>query len=121
MQGLAQYVTVHAYEFNDEHAPSPEFPQLNFPLGAFHSADVQYLFNRLGVPAPFTPDQQRLSQSMIAYWTQFARSGDPNSPGQPSWAPYDPATDERLSLVAPVPQIESGFATDHKCAFWDPR
>ena len=62
-------MTTYAYEFNDENAPSPEFPRLSFPLEAFHSSDVQYLFNRLGTPAPFTPDQQRLSQAMIRYWT----------------------------------------------------
>ena len=118
MRGLAQYVTTYAYEFNDENAPSP-FPKLNFPMGAFHSADVLYLFNRNGVPAPLTPDQQQLSQAMISYWTRFAKTGDPNSAGQPSWAPYDPATDLRQSFVPPEPMVESGFATGHNCAFWD--
>ena len=118
MMGLAQYVTTYAYEFNDENAPSP-FPKLNFPLGAYHSADVLYLFNRNGVPAPLTSDQQQLSQAMISYWTRFAKTGDPNSAGQPSWAPYNPATDLRQSFVPPEPTVESGFATDHNCAFWD--
>jgi len=118
-QALAQYVTVYAYEFNDENAPAPKIQNLNFPLGAYHGADVQYLFNRNGVPAPLTPDQQALSQAMISYWTQFAKTGDPNSPGQPLWAAYDPATDERLSFVPLEPAVESGFATDHMCAFWD--
>jgi para-nitrobenzyl esterase len=117
IRALAQYVTVHAYEFNDENAPW--FPPLSFPLGAYHGADVQYLFNRNGNPAPFTLAQQRLSQAMISYWTQFAKTGDPNSPGQPAWAPYDPATDERQSFVPPVPVVESGFATDHDCDLWD--
>jgi len=119
MQALAQYVTVHAYEFNDENAPSPAFPPLSFPLGAFHSADVQYLFNRNGNPAPFTFAQQQLSQAMISYWTQFAKTGDPNSPGQPAWAPYDPATDQRQSFLPPTPVVESGFAADHDCDLWD--
>jgi para-nitrobenzyl esterase len=117
MQELAPYVTVYAYEFNDENAPSGF--HLPFPMGAFHGADVQYLFNRNGVPAPFTADQEQLSQTMISYWTRFAKTGNPNSPGQPRWAPYHPATDRRQSFVPPVPAVESGFATDHKCAFWD--
>ena len=117
MQDLAHYVTTYAYEFNDEHAPAPA--GVSFPMGAYHGADVQYLFNRNGVPAVFTPDQQQLSQVMISYWTQFAKTGDPNSPGHPVWAPYLPATDERLSFLPPEPVVESGFATDHLCAFWD--
>ena len=121
MQSLAHYVTIYAYEFNDENAPVPTFPYaINFQLGAYHSADVQYLFNRGGIPAPFNKDQKQLSQTMIGYWTQFAKTGDPNSPGQPLWAPYDPVSDERLSLLPPEPVVESGFATDHECTtFWD--
>jgi para-nitrobenzyl esterase len=118
-QALAEYVPTYAYEFNDENAPTPASPPLSFPLGAFHGADVQYLFNRNGIPAPFTPDQEQLSETMISYWTEFAKTGDPNSPGRPVWAPYDPATDERQSFVPPVPVVESGFAADHQCALWD--
>jgi para-nitrobenzyl esterase len=116
IRALAQYVTVHAYEFNDDGAPGFK---VSFPLGAYHGADVQYLFNRDGKPAPFTPAQQALSQAMIGYWTQFAKTGDPNSPGEPAWAAYDPATDERQSFVPPAPVVESGFAADHDCALWD--
>jgi para-nitrobenzyl esterase len=118
--GLAQYVTVYAYEFNDENAPGPHFPGLNFPLGAYHGADVEYLFNRDGIAAPLTPDQQQLSQAMISYWTQFANTGDPNSSGQPQWAPYVSAIDDRQSFVPPTPGVESNFDTVHMCSlFWD--
>jgi para-nitrobenzyl esterase len=119
MQALSTHVTTYAYEFNDENAPAPEFQAVNFPMGAFHSADVQYLFNRNGVPAAFTAEQKQLSQAMVSYWTQFAKTGDPNSAGQPLWAPYNAATDLRLSLVPPIPVSESTFAADHKCALWD--
>ncbi len=118
--GLAQYVTVYAYEFNDENAPGPNIKNLNFPLGAYHGADVEYFFNRNGVPAPFTADQQLLSQAMISYWTHFAKKGNPNSSGQPHWKPYDSATDERQSFVPPTPVVESNFDSFHTCtAFWD--
>ncbi len=117
---LAQYVTVYAYEFNDENAPGPTYPNLNFPLGAYHSADVEYFFNRNGIPAPFTSDQQLLSQAMISYWTHFAKNGNPNSSGQPHWAPYNSASDERQSFVPPTPGVESNFNTFHMCtSFWD--
>ena len=120
-QELAAHVITYAYEFNDENAPipSPRYSTVSFPMGAYHGADVKYLFNEGGVPAPFTADQEQLSQAMISYWTQFAKNGNPNSPGRPFWAPYVPAIDQRLSLVPPLPAVESGFAVAHNCAFWD--
>jgi len=123
-RSLSLHVTVYAYEFDDEHAPPPAqpFPGLNFPLGAYHSADVQYLFNLGGVPAPFKKDQKKLSKAMISYWTHFVKSGDPNSAEQPDWAPYVSSIDERQSFVPPTPVVELGstFDTFHKCtAYWD--
>jgi para-nitrobenzyl esterase len=118
MESLSNYVTVYAYEFDDESAPSP-FPPLPYSLGAYHGSDVQYFFNRMGVAAPFTQDQQKLSQAMVSYWTQFAKTGNPNSAGRPVWSPYDASTDLRQSFVPPVPGVTPGFAADHSCGFWD--
>jgi para-nitrobenzyl esterase len=123
-RSLSQFVNVFAYEFNDENAPvpAPEYATLNFPMGAYHSADVQYLFNRNGVAAPFTPDQQLLSQSMISYWTHFAKKGNPNSMGQPHWERYNSVIDERQSFVPPTPAVESSsdFDSFHMCSsYWD--
>ncbi len=121
-KGLAQYVTVWAYEFNDENAPPLVIKNLNFPLGAYHSADVQYLFLRASPPVPFTGDQQKLSATMISYWTHFAKTGNPNTTTEPHWAPYVPAIDEHLSLIPPTPMVESGatFDSSHMCsAYWD--
>jgi hypothetical protein len=56
---------------------------------------------------------------VIRYWTQFAKSGDPNSSSIPFWRQYDATTDEFQSLVAPTPMAEFQFARDHKCDFWD--
>src|ERR1700728_2953651 len=46
-QSLAKFVPTYTYEFNDENAPpsQSEFGGLlTFPLGAYHSAEVPYLF-----------------------------------------------------------------------------
>ena len=123
-RSLSQYATVWAYEFSDENAPvpAPAYAMLNFPMGAYHSADVQYLSNRNGVPAPFTADQQKLSEAMISYWTKFAKKGNPNSSETPHWERYNSRIDERQSFVPPTPTVVAGseFDSFHMCSsYWD--
>jgi len=60
-------------------------------LGAFHSLDLFFLFNNN------TPETS-LTKNMQAYWTNFAKSGDPNNGGSgsdetlPEWKAYDDAS-----------------------------
>ena len=124
VQLLSKYVTTYAYEFNDENAPPPQssLPGLTFPLGAYHTAELQYLFigDFFGLPvAPLSSEQVELSDAMISYWTQFAKTGDPNSADEPVWSPYSASADEFQSLIPPTPVVETTFATDHQCGFWD--
>lgn len=119
---LVEHVPVFAYEFNDEGAPQLFLPPVSFPYGAAHASEIQYLFDLdTAVSAlPLTADQRQLAQAMVAYWTSFARSGDPNGAGVPSWPAYDRTADEMSSLEPPAPLVESGFAADHKCGLWAP-
>jgi para-nitrobenzyl esterase len=120
---LSQFVTTYAYEFNDENAPDIFVPAASFPLGAYHAAELQYLFDfnlRASGSDPFTLGQRQLSDAMISYWTTFAATGDPNSPSQPAWSPYSSVSDEFQSLAPPTPAVESSFDVDHKCSsFWN--
>jgi len=118
---LSQYVPTYQYEFNDPNAPMLFFPPVSFPTGAYHASELQYIFSVLETPVlspGLTPAQAQLSNTMVGYWTQFARSGDPNSSGAPAWPPYASMSDQFQSLHPPTPATSTGFATDHKCAFW---
>jgi para-nitrobenzyl esterase len=55
--------------------------------GSPHGGDVPFAFGTLGGGrggAP-TPEDLAVSRMMQSYWVNFARTGDPNGPGLPTW------------------------------------
>jgi para-nitrobenzyl esterase len=75
-------------------------------LGAFHSEENMFLSKKYWTTWIRTPDDDPLSNAIIAYWTNFVKTGDPNSPALPAWPAYDPKQDlcQRLGrTIAPEP------------------
>jgi para-nitrobenzyl esterase len=58
---------------------------------------------------PITDADNRVSENMMAMWTQFARTGNPNVEGLITWPAYEAATDQYLYLADPL-QVKSGFS-----------
>ena len=123
----SQFVPTFAYEFNDANAPQNFLRPVSFPYGASHASEIQYLFptanpSGFGLNLAQTPldvNQQKLSDHMVGYWTEFARSGDPNGIGQPLWPGFHRDRQVMQSFVPPTPTTETNFATAHQCDFWD--
>jgi len=113
-------VPAFAYQFDDVTAPS-YFPQVGFPMAAYHTAELQYLFpafrGGLGTTQPLNPAQTRLARTMRDTFANFVRAGDPNGPGLPPWPRYRPAQDAVRSFGGPTALTRRyGFA--HRCDFW---
>ena len=80
---------VYRYHFTRRPPGAPEL-SIN-PLaapGVYHFAEIYYVFNNLRVMKdwPWEPDDRRLADTMSSYWTNFAKTGDPNGTGLPRWA-----------------------------------
>ena len=43
---------------------------------------------------------------MIDFWTNFAKTGDPNGEGVPAWPTFDPAAPQVMSFTDPVQAID---------------
>ena len=87
---------------------------LPIALGAFHSAEIQFVF---GFPAAgsFTPEELALSRQMLGYWTRFAAGGDPNGGGAPPWPLLD-AAGRYLQLDRTI--ATGAHAKQSACDFW---
>ncbi len=114
-QALARHVPTWSYQFDYDGAP---FFVPGAELRAYHSAEIQYIF---GTPMSLTarrfePHEQGLADSMMAYWVQFARSGNPNGAGLLPWPAYD-GGDQTLLFNVENSVAQGVHAAD--CAFWE--
>jgi para-nitrobenzyl esterase len=133
---------VYAYEFDDRTAPF-YMPAFKFPFEslAYHTGDIQYVFgnpsgtvNFHGGPAPpsvvhpFNRVQKVLSDQMVAAWTNFAWTGNPNWRGDgpnSTWPRYwGNASNSYYFLEDVAPKglttvTDAQFVAKHHCDFWD--
>ena len=84
------------YRFDISH---PTDPKRQPNAGAYHSAEIEYVFGELDPEnwISWRQEDRTLTEAMQTYWSNFAKAGDPNGPPSlsgttsklPPWPAYD--------------------------------
>ena len=91
-----------AYQFQMEHLP------LARRRGNAHAADVAYVFGKVD-GAGYEAVDRALSDVMQKYWTNFAKTGNPNGPGVPPWPSFDPTSRAYVAFTAEGAVAKNGL------------
>ena len=87
--------------------------------GARHAAEIVYVFNPAVGRSSAADADLDMARSMTMYWTQFAKTGDPNGNGLPQWPRYAEATDELLEFTMNDGPVARQHFETAKMDFWD--
>lgn len=71
-----------------------------------HSAELDFVFGYMR-DRPAGSVLAKLSDQMQQYWTNFAKTGNPNSPGLPEWPKYDASKRAYLEFTSDGPQAKA--------------
>jgi para-nitrobenzyl esterase len=131
---------LYTYDFTYQNAPYyfPQMPNAASPTQHFqplaaHTIDIQFLFpgyhgGQLGVNLDQVTGQPReiqgqeiaLSDQLVAAWTNFAKSGNPNGSGNSPWPKFTANGGKFLKQDVPLSLLsEEDYRNYYHCGFWD--
>ncbi|XP_074439016.1 fatty acyl-CoA hydrolase precursor, medium chain isoform X2 [Larus michahellis] len=104
---------VYFYEF--QHRPSSAAGVVPDFVKADHGDEIAFVFGKPFLAGYATEEENKLSRTVMRYWTNFARNGNPNGEDLVHWPRYD--LDERY-LEIDLMQKAAKKLKERKMEFW---
>lgn len=73
-------------------------PSAKQTAGAFHAAELPFVHGTSTPILPLNEADKVLSETMITYWTNFAKTGNPNDSKRPNWEAFDHQNPQWMTL-----------------------
>lgn len=74
------------------------FTKENGGIGTNHSGEIIYAYGNVPKTKYYSESDHRLEKTMLGYWTNFAKTGNPNGEGLPLWPRYNDTPDKLMEL-----------------------
>jgi feruloyl esterase len=89
---------VFLYYFDEHPEYAADSPRAGF--GSAHASELPYVFRQLREHnrPPATPADEAMSEVLRTYWTNFAKTGDPNGGSLPKWPAFTNAAPQMLQI-----------------------
>jgi para-nitrobenzyl esterase len=132
---FAKEAPTYWYQFRYRNAPF-YFPKMpGFRALAAHTIDIQFIFPNFhgghlgvnvdqstGMPRGFDRPETKLSDQMVAEWTNFAATGNPNGSGNSPWPRFTATSEVALAQDIPLAVLTADdIMKDSQCGFWAPQ
>ena len=90
-------------------APTWEFEfSRSIPGPANHGAELKYVFGTLSKDELSDTDAVKVRDLMQTYWTNFAKTGNPNGAGLPEWPKFNAADQKSMEFVDSGAVVKTG-------------